>query len=94
MAANTAGAQDPTVTSGLHALATQRTVIGALGAARNLAAAVGPATPARDVRALSAAAAERDPLLAMGAIHALAKAPGASPDRALVAFLEADELAS
>ncbi len=78
------------MTSGLHALAAQRTVIGVLRAADELAAAVGPATPAGHVRALVAAAGGRDPLLAMGAVHALAQAPGGSPDRVLVELLDAD----
>ncbi|HTI34523.1 MAG TPA: hypothetical protein VL422_12660, partial [Miltoncostaea sp.] len=91
MAPYTAGAPDPTVI-GLRALATPGTVIDALRAAGELAAAVGPSTPVRAVRALCiAAAADADPLLAMGAIHALAEAPAGDADRALVALLAADE---
>jgi glycosyltransferase involved in cell wall biosynthesis len=91
MAPNTAGAPDPTVIAGLRALATHGTVIDALRAAGDLAAAVGPSTPARALRALSAAAADVDPLLAMGAIHALAEAPGGAADPVLAALLDADE---
>ena len=91
MAPYTAGAPDPTVIAGLRALSTPGTVIDALRAAGELAAAVGPSTPARAVRALCIAAADADPLLAMGAIHALAEAPAGDADRALVALLAADE---
>jgi glycosyltransferase involved in cell wall biosynthesis len=75
----------------LHALDAERTVVGALGAATALAAAVGPSTGADEVAGLVAAARGADPLLAMGAVHALASAPGRAADEALLALLHSHE---
>jgi glycosyltransferase involved in cell wall biosynthesis/HEAT repeat protein len=75
----------------LHALAAERTVVGALGAATALAAAVGPSTGADEVADLVAAAHSPDPLLAIGAIHAIAGAPGAIADETLLGLLHSGD---
>jgi glycosyltransferase involved in cell wall biosynthesis len=75
----------------LHALAAQRTVVGALGAAAALASAVGPAAGADEATALTASARDTDPLLAIGAVHALAGAPGPMADEALLELLHAGD---
>ncbi len=76
----------------LHALAAERTVVGALGAAAALAAAVGPATGADEAADIVAATHDADPLLAIGAVHALAGAPGPVADEALLGLLHADDV--
>ena len=66
-------------------------MLGALAAASDLAAATGPSTDHDEVGSLVAAAHGDDPLLAIGAIHALAEAPGRLADAGLLSLLRADD---